>query len=289
MKVTLLPFADMHTGGSTALFPAVKDVNGQWTNLDDLGGWRFKDNPEFRLNSRQLRIWRHLENCLDHAAEKRKDTKLFLLNMGDAIDGDHHNNTQNMTRNPLEQIDVHIQLMKYIKYRLDWRAGDVLAYVRGTKTHVETFEEHIAEQLGAYQYSDGSYTSDFLELYINGVKIWAYHHGLPAGSYPNKGNALANQLKRVYYQCKMNDIEPPKLILTAHTHDPWKSTITIDWHDMVGIILPSWQDKTRWANDKMPLSENYIGLQVITIDDDGHIAAPRPLLQASLNSDIVKI
>lgn len=289
MKITLIPMADMHTCGTTALFPLLKKVNGQYVSIDDLGGWQYKDNPHYYPNSKQRKIWYHLEKTLDYAAEKRQGTKLLLLNMGDSIDGDHHNNTQNTTRNPIEQIDTHVELMQYIKTRLDWQAGDTLAYVRGTKSHVETFEEKIAEELGAYQYNSGEYTSDFLELHLNGVKTWAYHHGLSAGDYPNKGNALHNQLKRIYYKCQAERITPPGLVLSAHTHDPWKDVFSSDWFDMTGIILPSWQDKTRYANDKMPLAINKIGMQLITIDDNGNINAPFPLLLTSPLGDMIKI
>ena len=289
-RITLLPFADMHTGGTTALHPNKRKIRGKYERLEDIGGWNYADRPNFQLDSRQLGIWNHLEKCLNWAAELRKDTQLVLVSDGDALDGNHHNTSQLVTRDEAEMMDTHEELMGYIQDRLDFDKGDGLYYVFGTDAHTRNHENLVAQRLNAYQYPNGRYCSNFLELHLNGAKVWIYHQGVSAGDYPTRGEGLTRQLKKIWYKCKIEGIVPPDLVLTAHTHDPVYSTYTQDWKTIHGIILPSWQEKTRYALDKMPLSLNKIGLQAIQISENGEILPIKePMLMTSPLTDIVKI
>ena len=220
----------------------------------------------------------------------RKDSKLILVVDGDAIEGEHHNTTQVVTRDVGEMMKAHEELMIYVQDRLKWQAGDQLFYVFGTDNHTRNNENLIGEAMGAYQYPDGRYCSNFLELNLNGAKIWIYHQGVMAGDEPNKGDGLWKQLKKIYWKCKFEGMVPPDLVLTAHTHNPVHSAYAKDWKIMQGVILPSWQDKTRYANDKMPLALNKIGLQVIQISENGTILPIQaPMLMTSPLADVVNI
>jgi hypothetical protein len=289
-KITLVPFADMHTGGTTALHPNKRRIRGNYERLEDIGGWSYSDRPNFQLDSRQLEIWKHFEKCLDWAAELRKDTQLVLVSDGDALEGNHHNTPQLVTIDEAEMMDTHEELMLYIQDRLGFDRGDSLYYVFGTEAHTRNHENLIAQRLNAYQYPNGRYCSNFLELHLNGVKIWIYHHGVTAGDYPTRGEQLTRHLKRIWYKCKLEGVTPPDLILTAHTHDAIYSTYTQDWKTIHGIILPSWQDKTRLCLDKLPLSTNKIGLQIIQISENGEILPIKaPMLMERSNVDVVNI
>lgn len=288
-EIDLVPIADTHTGGITALHPNVrKDKRGKWQPLTDMGGWHYKNNPHFYLTSKQVDIWNHFEKCLDYVAENRTG-RLFVLHMGDATDGDHHHTNQLVTHSVTEQKNTHIELMQYALQRMKFDRGDMLAYLEGTESHVGDEEEDIARQLNAYQYPDGSYCAPFLEMNMNGALVWAYHHGVAAGDYPTRGEALTRALKKIYYQCKMRGARPPDLVLSAHTHDPVYSTYTQDYHTMHGVILPSFQDKTRFANGKVPLSVNKIGLQHIKIGVNGEIKVNKPLLMESERGEVITV
>jgi len=289
-KITLLPFADMHTGGTTALHPNKRKIHGKYERLEDIGGWNYINRPNFQLDSKQLAIWHHFEKCLDWARELRKDSQLVIVQDGDAVEGNHHNTPQLVTIDEAEMMHTHRELMEYTQERLDYGRGDSMYYVFGTDSHTRNFENMVAMDLNAYQYPDGKYCSSFLELHLNGVKIWIYHQGGVAGDYPTRGEALTRQLKKIWYKCEIEGIVPPDIVLTAHTHDAVYSTYTQNWKTMHGIILPSWQEKTRYALDKLPLSINKIGLQAIQISENGEILPIKePMLMTSPLADIVRI
>jgi hypothetical protein len=288
-NITIIPFADMHTGGYTALHPNVRKVDGQYKSLTEIGGWFYRNNNHFYLSSKQVGIWNHFETCLSEALKIRGDNKLVLINAGDSTDGKHHHTNQLVTQNPEEQKDTHVELFQYVKERLAYRRGDELYIVDGTEVHTGDTESSIGEQLGAYQYSSGLYSTPFLEMNINGVLVWVYHQGVSAGDHPNKGNPLMNAMKRIYYSCLANGKPIPSVILSAHTHNPDHKVYIQEGHEMHYIVLPSWQDKTRFANDKMALAINRVGLQVLNISAEGEIKVFAPMLMESPRGEFITI
>jgi len=289
-KITLIPFADMQTGGYTALHPGVKKVNGEYKTLLEIGGWQYKHNEHYFLSSKQEKIWEHLNVCLEAGARARDGNKMVLFSMGEALDGVHHNTPELVTRNLGEQKETHIELMKYIKDKLNYQRGDELYCFESTEIHTGDEETSIGAQLGAYQFATGFYSTPFLEADINGAWVWAYHEGVRAGEHPNAGNAAINMLRRIYYTCLVEGLRVPDLILTAHVHQPKHVTWTTPENKTIHyVILPSWQDKTRYVKDKMPLSLNKIGLQIITIYEGGEVAVHDPLLMTSPRGDEVVI
>jgi hypothetical protein len=288
--ITLIPFADMQTGSMAALHPGVVKINGKYKSLLEVGGWNYRHNNHYFLSSKQEKIWDHLNICLEAGAKARDGNKLILFEMGEAIDGDHHGTHELVTRNIGEQKDTHIQLFQYIKEKLKYQRGDELYCFDSTYVHSGDEESSIGAQLGAYQFPGGLYSTSFLEAVINGKLVWAYHQGVQAGEYPNKGNAEINQLKRIYYTCKVEGVPVPDLILTAHVHNPDHATWTTpDNKTMHYVILPSWQDKTRYVRDKMPVTKNKVGLQIIQIPANGDIKIEEPILMTSLRGDVVTI
>lgn len=288
--INIAGFADFHTGSTTALHPNVRKVNGKYKTLLEIGGWNYKHNPHYFLSSTQEAIWNHYEKCLDATKELRKDKKLVILVAGDADDGVHHNTPQLVTANPYEQSNTHIELMQYTKERLGYHAGDELIYITGTDVHVHDDENSIGAQLGAYQYSDGFHSADFLEIEFNGVLTWIYHQGVSAGKHPNRGNAQRAAMKSVYYDCVANGKRVPQLIISAHTHDSHHETYTpIDGFTMHYVILPSQQDKTRYVAQRMAVAINKVGMRNIEITADGKIIIHEAMLLENKRGDFVRM
>jgi hypothetical protein len=288
--ITLIPFADMQTGSYTALHPNVRKIGGIYKDLTDIGGWNYRNNNHFYLSSNQVRIWEHLNKCLDYGLKERTGNKMVMFSMGEAIDGVHHGTHELVSQNPTEHKETHIELFQYIQEKLEYQRGDELYCFDSTYVHTGDEESSIGAKLGAHRFDGGLYSTSFLEIEINGKLIWAYHEGVKAGEYPNKGNMAINMLKRIYYTCKVEGERVPDLILTAHVHNPHHSVwITPENKIMHYVILPSWQDKTRYVKDKMPVTKNKIGLQIIQIPANGDIQIPPPLLMTSLRGDVIKI
>ena len=289
--ITLLPIADTHTGSTTALHPYVrKDKTGKYVSLLELGGWFYSNRPNYMPDALQVRMWEFFEKCLSSVAEFRKNTSLFILVDGDAIDGDHHGTHQLITQEVSEQDETHVELMEYVKYRLGFDRGDQIAYVLGTNVHVGVEEEKIAKFLDAYQYPGGNYCASFLTLELNGVLIWAYHKGVSAGQGHNRGNACILKMKQIYYQCLQDGNSVPELIITGHTHDYYHATWTApNGINMQYVILPSWQDKTRFVTDNMATNKNKVGMVTITITKEGRAIVNKPMLLNSPHGERIVI
>jgi hypothetical protein len=256
--------SDMHTGSIYALTQA--------------GAWQGQKTAIIHPTSRQQKIRKHFEAFAAQVAIERKGRAVRLIVDGDCIDGVHHASGDVFTSDPLEMADINIQLIAEFQKRINWQRGDELYVVKGTEIHTHDFENHIGEQLGAQM--DGDYYAfSILQLNTNGVISWFTHHGPSAGDGQNEGNNMMNFLKRIYYNAIKNRTVIPDILYTAHVHNPTYSTFS--WREMNvfktmhGVILPSWQLKTRYAHMMAPVSLNKIGGVSQLITASGMVDTPK--------------
>jgi len=285
----ILPIADTHTGSIYGLHPYYvnkeKDISkkGEWITVDEAGGWYYTNNPNYHLNAKQVRIWRHYEKGIRGAAAFRfaMNADLLIIVMGDAIDGDHHATHQLTTRNEGEQIAAHVQIMRWTNEVMGFRPGvDKIAYIEGTESHTRDNEEIIAQWLVTEKFKDGSSCTPFLEMDVQGNLLWFYHHGKAAGYASRSGKQLYSYLSDIYVDRRMNSKRPPNLIMTADKHAKDYQTYRHNGHELHGIILPPFQDKTRFTN-KLPnaiVQTTRIGFSPVFIKD-GKINRLDPFLQ----------
>lgn len=97
---------------------------------------------------------------------------------------------------------------------------------------------------------------------------------------------MRNWLKEIYWSCLANHTTPPDMVVTSHTHDSTYNAYIQDRPDggsdvIHGLILPSWQGKTRFANGILPFAVNRIGLAYFIVSSGGAISTPRRLLMAT--------
>jgi predicted phosphodiesterase len=271
----IVVLSDMHSGGSTALFPNKF--------------WQFK-HSNHTPDEKQKAIYQHFTNCIAYARDNRKNRRLIVVHDGDAVEGIHHNSIQNITFNKDEQAEIHLDLMDtFLRgVKFDQKKGDKLYYVSGTESHTGETEDVIAKDLGA---EDGK-VFDFLSLNVNGRNLWFLHHGKKRGMGANEGNALRNWLRDIYWECKKSESIPPDMIVSGHTHTPsWNTYIARGrdgFHMIHGVICPSWQAKTRFAWKVAPVDRNEIGAVYIDITAGGDIRAPKFLLQETKGYEVVK-
>lgn len=267
MKDTIIAvLSDLHSGSSRALFP---------NRVVD-----FKSNGNsHRPNSQQEKIYKHWKVTAQKIKELRKNKAVILVHNGDAIEGIHHGTREIVgAANHDEQAQLHIELMGEFQDFINWQRGDKLYYVTGTETHVLDKESEIAEKAGGQQYADGLYSCNLLELPIAGHKVWFVHHGAGAGAGANEGNMMRNWLRDIYWDAKKYNKIPPSLIFTGHVHEPtYNNYVANDggtYRLVHGVICPSWQSKTRYANQQAPVSMNKIGAVTVEVKADGEIKTP---------------
>lgn len=252
MKPLLVfPIADPHVGSTVGLHPNYVKKNGEWITVDEAGGWYYKNNPNYYLNSKQIRIWRHFENAVNWISEmrKQKDFDMLIMLMGDVIDGNHHQTHQITTPNEAEQALAFVEIMKWVNERVNFTAGqDKLIVIEGTESHTRDNEEVIAQMLPAEKFKGGDSCIPFLEIEIQGKLCWFYHHGVQAGYSWTAGQSLYNYLRKIYVDRRMNVLRPPDLIVTADKHKTDYQVYRHNGHELHGVILPPFQDKTRFTN-----------------------------------------
>jgi len=257
--------SDMHSGSTKALIP---------NKFHQFKHSNHTPTPE------QRDIWRHFEYCAKVIRKARARKRLIIIHDGDALEGSHHGSHQVVTHNPVEQLDIHVELMDYFMREVKYKDGDKLYYVSGTETHTNDYEEQCAADLGAEKTAHGNHVYDKLELTVNGFEIWVVHHGPRAGDGANIGNAMRNFLKnKVYYPCQQNNIKPPNMVITGHVHEPlfgayiaWEGS---GYHVVHGIINAAWQNKTRFGYKVAPVALNKIGLTHFEILASGDILPPK--------------
>lgn len=277
----IVNLSDMHSGGSTALFPP--------RTFGD-------ENQNHTPTPRQLRIYDVFKECMEYAREHRRGKRLIVVHDGDAIEGLHHNSIQVSLNSVKTQGRAHIELMdEFLNVaRFDKKRGDLLYYVRGTETHTGDEENKIAADLGAERAGDDLYVWDHLELMVNGRRLWYLHHGKKRGEGANEGNALRNWLRDIFWNCKKLDIFPPDVVFSGHTHahtyTPFSGRLADgNFHLIHGIILPSWQEKTRYAWKAAAISKNEIGAAFLDISAPGDIRVPRFVIKETEPIETVKV
>jgi hypothetical protein len=256
--------SDMHSGSNHALFLSHE--------------WQGEETPVIYPRGAQAKIRKHFEDYAAQVKTARKGVKVRLILNGDLIEGWHHAQNDVATMDIVEQAEINIELVEEFKNKIDWQRGDELYIVKGTHVHTGDMENHIGKQINAMQ-NGKSYCFETLELMTNGVRCLIAHHGPGAGEGHNEGNAMTNFLKRIYFS-RMKDGDPiPDILYTGHVHSPtYAAFVTrqkMEYKIMHGVILPSWQEKTRYAHMRAPVSVNRIGGIWQMITAGGLIGVPQ--------------
>lgn len=257
--------SDLHTGSNHALF-----LDRHWE-----GGEQRHHYP----NSEQMRMREHFDRWAESVRAMRQGKRVKLIVNGDAVDGRHHTATDIYTTNPREMAEIHIEIMEGFQKAIDWNRGDTIYYTRGTEVHTDEWEEFIGKHLNAVTDPRGYYVWDLLKMETNGVSAWAVHHGPGAGKGMNEGNSPRNWLRDIYADSLKDETRPPDIVYTGHVHNPTYSAYIyrrkMEFRAIHGVILPSWQSKTRFAWKVAPVSKNRIGGVTHEIKADGTICVPK--------------
>jgi len=255
--------SDMHSGSNYALF-----LDREWKGT--------KENNH-TPTSKQQKIRECYEAFAFDVYKARQGKTIKLVHNGDAIDGDHHRSGDVCTLNPIDQADIHIELVNEFQKRIGWQAGDELYYTRGTQTHVNELENYIGRELNAVPEGD-FYVHNLLKLDVNGTTSWFAHHGPGRGDGPNEGNPMRNWLRNIQTESMKDQSAPPDVVWTSHVHYPTYGSYVyrtkMNFKTIHGIITPAWQKKTAFGWQVAAVKQEKIGGVYQEIKADGTIALP---------------
>jgi len=280
-KIVICP-ADTHSGS-----PVGWMLPNQW-HLGD-GGYH---NP----TETQRIIHSQVEEVLSEIKPYRKrGTKIILVMVGDATEGDHHGTTQLVTKKTEEQERIHIASMDWFLKELSFsiKRGDELFYVEGTLSHVgqaAQSEERIARDMSATprrlgtpqnDYKDGRYVWPRLRLSVNGVGYDIAHHAeVGAGTRVHtRGNALLSYLRSLYYTLIDSRAKVPGYWIRAHKHVYCHRSHEGKQGRIDGFLLPALQAKTEFGYKVAAGEVSSLGIWFSIVEPDGESFWKCPMIE----------
>jgi hypothetical protein len=251
-KTGIFWLPDMHSGSPWSLYP-----NKQLPLM----------NGPVGPNAAQKAIYRHWRECLNKVAEWRQGLdRLVVVNMGDAVEGQHHKNKEIVSEYLVDQQTIHRALMDECKEAVKW---DTLYYINGTPAHAGEDEYNLAMVLGAELYRPGNATYPILRKTVEGQLIYAAHHGPGPGRGSNFGNPLRAKLRLLEMQLDRLRQPKPAAVFYAHAHVPTQERLYYSGGFIDGYILPSWKLPDGYVNKIDPFSWSNIGCAISTVTETG--------------------
>jgi len=181
-----------------------------------------------------VRKWEYVK-FLAGVRGKHRTHRIVTIHCGDIVEGVHHEMVQMLT-NPQDQIDMASEILTQIANLSD---GGVYA-THGTPTHAGAIygaESAVANRCG-FRALDSE-----IHLDIDGVIVWAFHHGAAGKRDWSSASARVATEARLYAQ----DLkEPtPHYVFSGHHHIIDDSGIKLKTR---ALTCPSWQLKTTFGH-----------------------------------------
>ena len=232
-KTILVPIADTHCGGSTAIAPPTFTIHNQITNEEQI----------VHHNRLQSWIWENWTSHWDYVkflagwtSKRKRKHRIIFVHVGDVIDGNHHGTLQ-IVQDVADQVLMAMQIFEPIVDMCDAFYG-----VLGTNVHGSNEEAAIYRNLGANDYGQN------IMLEVDGKLHDFAHHGR-TGSRPWTSGAVSIGVE-VMLDCGQQGLPYPDYVWRGHKHNIDDSGDRLDGTRV--ICLPSWQLKTEFGHRVVP-------------------------------------
>ncbi len=244
--------ADTHSGSPLGLMPS--------------DGWTLSDGSRHLPNDTQVLLQQLWQRCWQRIDALRQEhgARLVVVHLGDAVEGNHHENVEVITRRIEEQEQIHVEVMRQGLglTHFSREGGDRLLYVTGTSAHTgpgSASEERIARQFtdagviaslpDQNGHGGGRFVYNHLVLNVNGKLFDLAHHGAGLSRLPwNKINPLRSRLTQIYYRCMEEKRAAPDYWVRAHLHEAAEDVyIAASGQRIHGFVTPAFQSKTEFG------------------------------------------
>lgn len=214
--------------------------------------------------------------CAKTIKKKYAGHAKVIIHNGDATEGIHHRTIQLSAPMLDDHVQIHEEIMEAFLANVGFsvKNGDELHYVSGTETHTGYTEQRIARHFDAL----GAKFHDELKLNQFGKSIWFVHQWKYPGDGHTEGDGVRNGLRMMYFNSLKEGWRMPDVVIGSHFHKAVHMTYTQDWRTFHGLITPSFQMKTRFAQKVVAFQRNDIGVALVEVSPEGMIEIPRPLL-----------
>jgi len=224
----LVVISDLHCGCQLALCPPrVRKRHG--------GGYTYS-----KFQKPIWECWKFFWNKWVPRATKG-EPYVILLN-GDAMDGRHHNSTNQITQDKSDQANIAYSILAP---RVD--KAQYFYYVSGTTVHAGEAgedEEKLAERLGAIPDESGNYSRYEMYIKVKDALVHATHHIGTTGSMAYEATALTKEFTEFCSESARWGRDIPDVVVRSHRHRHIE--VRVPTKNDYGIIFTSsgWQLKT---------------------------------------------
>lgn len=260
MKDLIVCTSDQHVGSSLAICPP--------------SGFQLEDGGIYKPSLFQEELYYAWVNLFREMYLLKNIKRRIWINIGDTIDGDHHNTVALVTRNITTQIKGAIELMKPPRELFDH-----FYMTSGTPVHVGQGgcnEEIIAQALEAKPDDIGNHVRRFLNIRVQGVLLDLMHHIGTAYATHTEIGALNRELANVLSACSRWNKPIPNIVGRGHRHMYDTASLWSGVGEMKAFTTPAWQLKTEFVyktNNRNQLPQ--IGGVFILVEDNNWLIYPK--------------
>jgi len=263
--------SDLHCGSQVGLLPP---------------SWTLPDASIVYANPLQEILYRQWCEAWTRVGELRKRAaKMLVINVGDAVDGNHHETVELVTPRIDVQERIHISVMQEALQMAGFVPGlDHIQYISGTDTHVgggSSSEERI---LRALLTSTESSADKVLAGYlgdIDGQLFDIAHHGPRVGGRRwTRESSMRSYFTSEYLSRLENGERVPRVFLRGHGHQFGHVTLTRQDGSTVSdaFLLPAFCFKGDYASKVAYDALAQIGLWIGILGTDGSFTWECPML-----------
>lgn len=226
MNYVLAIIGDTQFGGSTAISTEKFVIHNRYTLEEQVASAN-------RLQRWLLECWNNYWEYVYYLRGKgRKEKKLYVVHLGDVIDGNHHNTNQ-IVHDVHDQVKIAIEMLEPIRMKADQFIG-----IFGTEPS-HAGQDHVTEA-EIYRDLQADQVGHAITLDIDGTLIDLAHHGR-SGARPWTSSAV-NLGAEVLIDYAQQGHKIPNYIFRGHCH---KFTDSGSHFVNTRVIqCPSWQLKT---------------------------------------------
>ena len=178
-----------------------------------------------------------------------KNEPYIVVINGDAIDGNHHNSTTQISHNLETQSRIALTCIEPV---LDSKKCKGYYHVRGTEAHVGPSaqeEERLARELGAIPDDLGNHARNDLWIEMDKQLIHFAHHVGTSSSSSYESTAVYKELIEAYTEAGRWNEKPPTIIVRSHRHRAFKIEVpaensAVENGFATAIVTPGWQLRT---------------------------------------------
>jgi hypothetical protein len=196
-----------------------------------------------------------------------KGEPYILVINGDALDGNHHGSTTQISHNLTDQARIAYEALKPL---VDSAA--IYYHVRGTEAHVGPSgaeEERLARMLGAKPDAQGNHARWELWLSLHGHLCHFTHHIGVTGSSSYEATAVGKEMVEAYVEAGRWGRTPPQVMIRSHRHRYSEFRVYGNRGLHIVSITPGWQLKTPYVfRLQARLSEPQLGGVVVRVGDE---------------------